>query len=97
MIVRVVKMTFDPQKTADFLHNFENNKEYIRAFEGCHHLELLQEIGKPNVYFTYSWWDDESSLEKYRHSQLFKEVWSFTKSLFSEKPKAWSLHSKTKL
>lgn len=97
MIVRIVKMTFEPDRVPDFLANFERHKKSIRHFEGCLNLELLQESGKENVYFTYSWWQDGASLENYRHSQLFKEVWAYTKSLFSAKPEAWSLQSKIKL
>ena len=97
MIIRIVKMTFEPSKVDRFLENFEKNKKSIRGFEGCRHLELLQETEKPNVYFTYSWWDDEQSLENYRHSQLFKSVWSLTKTLFADKPLAWSLHQKDKV
>ena len=91
MIVRIVKMTFAEDKVGDFLDNFQRNKESIRHFEGCMKLELLQEKGKSNVYFTYSWWEGESYLEKYRHSDLFKGVWKTTKSFFSAKPEAWSL------
>lgn len=91
MITRIVKMTFVPEKVQTFLSNFEQNKEAIRAFEGCEHLQLLKEKGSDNVYFTYSFWQDESYLDKYRHSKLFKGVWATTKKLFQEKPKAWSL------
>lgn len=97
MITRIVKMTFEPERVADFLENFHKHKHQIRNFEGCQHLQLLQEEGKSNVYFTYSWWDASSTLENYRHSQLFREVWSFTKTLFSEPPQAWSLQSIEKL
>ncbi len=94
MIVRIVKMTFDPSGVSDFLKNFAANKEAIRASEGCLRLELLQQHDAENVFFTYSWWDDPQSLENYRHSQLFKEVWAFTKALFCEKPEAWSVVQK---
>lgn len=90
-------MTFDSERVPDFLENFEKNKNFIRSFEGCEHLELLQQEDKANVYFTYSWWDRAESLENYRHSQLFKGVWAFTKTLFIEKPEAWSLNQKVKL
>lgn len=97
MIIRIVKMTFKPDRVADFLENFHRHKEHIRQFDGCTHLELWQESGQPHVYFTYSWWEGEGKLENYRHSQLFKEVWSYTKSLFADKPQAWSLTQKVKL
>ena len=81
----------------DFKVNFEAHKHQIRSFEGCEHLELLQQEGNPNVFFTYSWWRHQDDLENYRHSQLFTEVWSYTKSLFAAKPEAWSLNQLEKL
>lgn len=97
MIVRVVKMTFSSDRVEDFLKNFHEHKEQIRGFEGCEHLELLQQEDDPEVFFTYSHWQSTAHLEKYRHSELFKGVWAFTKSLFSAKPEAWSLTSQEKL
>jgi len=90
-------MTFSEEKVESFLENFDRNKEKIRAFEGCQHLELLQQTDQPNVYFTYSYWSSEQDLNGYRNSPLFKEVWSYTKTLFSAKPAAWSLTQKVKL
>lgn len=90
-------MTFLEEKVDSFLENFDRNKEKIRAFEGCQHLELLQQTDQPNVYFTYSYWNSEQDLNSYRNSPLFKEVWAFTKTLFSDKPAAWSLTQKAKL
>ncbi len=97
MIIRIVKMTFHSERVEDFLNNFHRNKKSIRNFEGCTHLELLQEKNKDNVFFTYSYWEEEENLENYRHSALFKEVWAYTKTLFSEKPQAWSVERKVEL
>ena len=97
MIIRIVKLTFQQERVKDFLKNFEENKTKIRAFEGCQHLELLKEEGREDVYFTYSYWENSEALENYRHSQLFKGVWSFTKTLFADKPQAWSVQSIDKL
>jgi quinol monooxygenase YgiN len=93
MIIRIVKMSFDPTKVDAFLANFEQHKASIRAFEGCQYLELLQEEDSPGVFFTYSKWNSEEHLNAYRHSDLFKGVWSFTKRLFNAAPEAWSLQS----
>ena len=90
MIHRIVKMEFDPSKLQEFLTNFEENKSKIRAFEGCKKLELLQDKHNTNIFFTYSYWVDETSLEHYRNSELFKGVWAKTKVLFNAKPVAWS-------
>lgn len=92
-MIRIVKMTFQESKVGTFLKNFEANKSKIRAFEGCQHLELWRDKKEKNTFFTYSIWDNEASLEKYRHSELFKSVWAKTKVLFDEKPTAWSVDS----
>ena len=91
MIKRIVKLTFESDKIELFLENFEKSKHKIRNFEGCHHLELWRDKRNPNIFFTYSFWENESALDKYRHSELFKNIWSKTKILFSDKPEAWSI------
>ncbi|MGZ4034182.1 MAG: putative quinol monooxygenase [Bacteroidia bacterium] len=94
MIIRIVKMTFEPQKVNDFLIIFNESKQLIRNMEGCSHLELLNDINSTNIYFTYSYWDSENDLNNYRSSQLFNNVWTKTKALFSAKPEAWSVEQK---
>lgn len=91
MFVRIVKMRFQDDKIAVFLEKFDTIKEKIRAFEGNQFLELYQDKNDPRIFFTYSYWNSEEDLENYRHSELFKEVWAFTKALFSDKPEAWSV------
>ena len=91
MLVRIVKLTFQEDKIADFLNNFNEIKHQIRRFEGNEFLELYQDKQYIRVFFTYSYWKDEAALEKYRKSALFNEVWSYTKTLFADKPEAWSV------
>ena len=91
MFVRIVKMSFDPSKIEEFLHNFHESKENIRSFEGCTLLELYRDKNYNNIFFTYSYWNSEKDLEKYRNSDFFKEVWAKTKVLFNEIPQAWSV------
>lgn len=91
MIVRIVKLSFEKDKVDDFLENFHNTKSKIRNFEGCNRLELLRVKNKPNVFMTYSYWNDESDLEKYRLSELFQGVWTTTKKWFNDKPEAWTV------
>ena len=65
-------MTFKPETVNQFLAVFENSKEKIRAFEGCEHLKLLQEKKEGNIFFTYSYWQSETHLNNYRHSEYLK-------------------------
>ena len=92
MFVRIVKMSFDNDLIHKFLELFESHKNRIRDFEGCEFLELYQDKEKPNIFFTYSYWNSEEDLENYRQSDLFKNVWSETKKLFNDKPLAWSVN-----
>lgn len=90
-IIRIVKLTFIPEKVNSFLAIFEKSKDLIQNFEGCTHLELLNDVNEKNVFFTYSHWDSEEHLNKYRQSELFKNVWGEASKLFSAKPNAWSV------
>lgn len=92
MLVRIVKMSFQSDKTEEFLTNFESNKTKIRDFKGCNFLELYRDQNNIAIFFTYSYWNSEADLNTYRHSDLFKEVWAKTKPLFNEKPEAWSVN-----
>src|SRR4051812_34858796 len=90
-IIRIVRMHFTEEGLKTFLSVFERNKQHIRNFEGCTHLELLKDVKNPLLYTTLSHWKDEESLERYRQSPLFTEVWKQIKPLFSKQPEAFSL------
>ena len=91
MLVRIVKMTFSAEKTDEFEIRFHKIKHKILEFEGCELLELYRDKRNSNIFFTYSYWQSEGNLNQYRNSEFFKEVWSDTKKMFSEKPEAWSV------
>lgn len=91
MLVRIVKMSFDVENIPAFLENFEEMKQQIRNAPGNRFLELYQDRNDPQIFFTYSFWESEDDLNRYRQSELFSGVWSFTKKLFNAKPEAWSL------
>ena len=90
MLIRIVRMTFQADEVPTFLEIFDQSKANIRAFEGCLHLELLQDWDKENIFMTYSHWENAEALEKYRQSDLFQTTWAKTKILFSDKPIAFS-------
>lgn len=91
MFIRIVKMSFAEENVDAFLENFHNNKEKIRAVDGCEFLQLLRDKDNTNIFFTYSFWNRQEDLDNYRHSELFKNVWAKTKVLFNDKPEAWSV------
>ncbi len=91
MIKRFVKMTFKLERIEEFKRIFNSKKELIAAVKGCSHVELLQDVDNPCVFFTYSLWENTGYIEQYRRSELFKEVWAKTKVLFDDKPEAYSV------
>jgi heme-degrading monooxygenase HmoA len=94
MLTRIVKMTFKPENIPSFERIFEASGHRIKSFPGCTHLELLQDMQNPSVFFTYSCWKSEADLEAYRESAFFSEVWGRTRTLFAERPSAWSLNQR---
>lgn len=92
MIVRMVQMHFKLEFVPDFQRMFDDIKEDIRNQPGCQLLELYQDINDTQLFYTYSYWDDESALNNYRNSELFSVIWPKTKAMFDKKPIAHSLH-----
>jgi quinol monooxygenase YgiN len=90
MLIRIVRMTFRPEAVPDFLAIFRSNKDKIRAFAGCQHLELLHDLDQPAVFITHSHWASAEALENYRQSALFQQTWAATKLLFADRPLAFS-------
>lgn len=97
MFVRIVKMSFHTKHISKFLEMFEEKKQLIRNSDGCLLLELYQDKTNPEIFFTYSYWENVQDLENYRNSNLFKNVWAKTKTFFNDKPEAWSADKKISL
>ena len=92
MIKRIVIMEVQPGREAVFFETFEQVKKEIRAQPGCQGLEVLQGRRHDHVTLcTISLWSNESALENYRSSELFKKTWSTVKPLFAHKAQAWTL------
>lgn len=97
MITRIVRMEFQEGKAEAFLEIFRTYMDQIRHFPGVSSLELHRDTSNPNVFYTYSLWKDEDSLEAYRFSPLFRSVWPLTKALFAATPQAFSLQQEIKV
>lgn len=93
MIVRIVHLTFNPGDVTKFLSVFDESADQIRSADGCRHVELLRSAQFDNMFTTYSLWDSEDHLNRYRSSDLFKQVWDQTKVLFAAPPAACSYES----
>lgn len=91
MLVRIVKMAFEPECVVEFQSRFQSIKDQIIGFDGCELLELYQDKNDKTIFFTYSYWKSETALNEYRQSDFFKKVWGETKKMFAKKPEAWSV------
>lgn len=91
MFIRIVKLSFHQENIPAFLANFELMKQKIRNAPGNRLLELYQDKENPSLFFTYSYWEKEEDLQNYLRSEVFFDVWTYTKKLFNDKPEAWSV------
>lgn len=91
MIIRIVKMEFEPENIQAFLNYFETVKQKIKDSSGCEFLELYRDKANSDIFFTYSKWEKEKDLQLYRESTLFMEIWTTTKPMFRSKAQAWSV------
>ena len=90
MLIRVVRLTLQPEAVQAFLTHFDAASPVIRRFPGCEHLELWQDVDAPNVFTSYSHWTNLDALERYRQSDLFKSTWAKVKPLFALRTEAFS-------
>lgn len=90
-IKRIVKLTFREEHCEDFIAIFKESKHKIGNFPGNKSVELLRGKKSDNIFFTFSVWESEADLEKYRKSDVFKSTWSKVKPLFADKPEAWTV------
>lgn len=92
MLIRIVRMHFQPEQLNNFRQIFEESKPYILEMPGCLMVELWQDADEPAVMITHSHWVDRESLNAYRSTPFFREVWGRTKALFQEKPQVFSAY-----
>lgn len=90
-IQRIVKMTFKSEFCILFEQYFDQIRNQVGNQPGCYGVKLLKDLSPDSgIYFTYSTWVDQKSLDAYRNTELFGEVWPKVKAWFGDKPEAWS-------
>lgn len=92
-MIRIVKLTLDPNHLERFISHFDTVKTQINQFPGCLGMQLLTDQKQKGIVFTYSKWEDASALDNYRNSELFGKIWPTVKQWFIDKPEAWSTTS----
>jgi hypothetical protein len=93
MILRVVKMVVDQNKI-DIFNNFMSNLSTEKeGMDGCVHHDFFSNKQFRNVFYSYTIWESEKYLNKYRKSMLFKEVTTTLRSLCLSEPAAWTVEN----
>jgi quinol monooxygenase YgiN len=95
MIVRIVRMEFQPNRVHDFLTVFRAAESKIRNFSGCRQMEIYRDHDRENVFYTISHWDSLQHLNDYRNSEVFHRTWEPVKELFAAAPIVYSLQKST--
>ena len=83
-------MTFTQETLKQFEAIFKKHEKAISDQPGCFKVELVKDTENPLVRATVSRWGSEKSLNDYRKSELFGEVWSEVKRLFAAAPEVVS-------
>lgn len=92
MIIRLVRMNFKPEESANFLELYKTIHSKIQAFPGCQSVELYQEVLDEHSFTTYSIWETHEALDTYRDSGLFQSIWPKVKEMMRNKATAISYH-----
>lgn len=90
MIVRIVKLTMQENEVDTFKNYFATVCDTIRHQDGCNLLQAWHDIKTPTIFFTYSLWNSEEDLNKYRDSAFFLKFWKTVKPWFAAKAEVWS-------
>ncbi|MFM7105487.1 MAG: putative quinol monooxygenase [Flavobacteriales bacterium] len=85
-------MTIRTEEIDRFIQLFEVHREAISSMPGCTELKLLNQIEPAGTFFTFSIWQSESDLERYRKSLLFQGIWPQVKALFHCPAEAWTVN-----
>ncbi len=90
MLMRLVRMRFQPDKVDEFLALYAVARPMIIAQPGCHSVQLLRQSDDPASFATWSIWEDAEALAAYRSSDFFQQFWPHVKALFRQPPEAAS-------
>jgi len=93
MITRIVKLNIESSAVDEFMSVLGQVRHRIEQFEGCRSLELLSDKKDRTVFFSYSIWESEDHLDKYRNSEVFREIWNAIKKYVTSKPNAWTVEN----
>jgi quinol monooxygenase YgiN len=86
-------MEVDPDKIEPFKRFMGILSEEKQKMEGCVHHDFFSDKQYVNVYYSYTIWESQTYLKKYKKNPLFKEVTKTLTSLCLAEPHAWTVEN----
>lgn len=87
---RIVMLYFEPGFARTFEEIFEKHRKRLLDLDGCDEVKVYRGADNSDDFITVSRWRDDESLQAYRKSELFREVWSKVKPRFRKRAEAFS-------
>lgn len=90
MVLRLVRMRFQPDQVETFLRLYAANAAAIAGQPGCLGVQLVRQMDDPAAFATWSRWESTAALDAYRTGPFFVQFWPQVKALFRSPPEAVS-------
>lgn len=86
-IIRLIYVNLSPESAVDAerIWNRECAPLMIKQ-QGCLSEKLLKCVDNPGEYISYSEWEDQASIDRYRESDAHEEIKKHTRGLQGDRP-----------
>ncbi|OFX61669.1 MAG: hypothetical protein A2046_04560 [Bacteroidetes bacterium GWA2_30_7] len=91
MIVRIVKMQVNESNKVLFKQTLKDYQPLLKKQKGCMQIDMLNDKKIKDIYYSYTIWDNEENLKKYKNSDFYKELSSKVLPLCEKEPQAWTV------
>jgi quinol monooxygenase YgiN len=82
MLIRLVRMWFEPDNVDEFLRLYHAAHPTISSQPGCFGVRLVRQIDDPASFATWSRWESAAALDAYRTGPFFRAFWPQVRALF---------------
>lgn len=74
-----------------FKQTLKDYQKALKEQKGCMHLDMFSDKKEKDIFYSYTIWDNDTNLKKYRKSALYKELSGKILPLCDKEPKAWTV------
>ena len=81
-IIRLIYVTVQPNQVKDAVSLWKNHCAPLMIKQpGCQSEKLLECVDAPGEFISYSEWDNQANIDKYRESQAHAEIQKHSRAL----------------